>query len=588
MKTIYQFSLRFPLSVGWRNLVFGVVHLFGATVFAQNPNSIVFSKHNLSVSGPGTVRATTESDICIFCHTPHQASGEGPLWNHQLSGATYTPYTSATLKAAVGQPDGASRLCLGCHDGTVALGMMNSRPGGIAMNSAAMPVGLSNLGTDLSADHPVSFTYDNALVAANGNLRPPNTLVGDVRLDRAGKVQCTSCHDPHNNQFGNFLVTDNTGAALCTSCHTINSWTSSGHALSAAPVPVALARELATARGSAAKNAAPTVASVATAACSSCHVPHVAGGEQQLLRVANPEKNCLTCHSAEGPGKNVAAALAQISGHGLSTVAGAHAAKEDLINPPTRHVTCVDCHNPHAANQTPAGAGKISGALNAVAGVSSGGARLTSISQEQELCYRCHGDSAQRGPASVPRQFPETNTRREFSPGNISAHPVERANSAARSASLLPPLTASSTIRCTDCHNSNQGPGNGGSGAAGPHGSAFTPLLERPLLLTDGTPYSAANFALCYKCHSETVINSESTASWRYHRQHLVEFRAACTTCHDSHAANQPQLINFNPTYAQPYRGVLRFTATGVKHGTCTLTCHDGQGRNHVHNAENY
>ena len=41
---------------------------------ADNPNSIIYSKHNLSVSGSGTVHAVTELDVCIFCHTPHAAS----------------------------------------------------------------------------------------------------------------------------------------------------------------------------------------------------------------------------------------------------------------------------------------------------------------------------------------------------------------------------------------------------------------------------------------------------------------------------------------------------------------------------------
>src|SRR5208283_2245823 len=65
----------------------------------DNPNSITYSKHNLAVSGPGTIRSATESEICIFCHTPHGASSDGPLWNHQMSVANYTPYSSTTLKA---------------------------------------------------------------------------------------------------------------------------------------------------------------------------------------------------------------------------------------------------------------------------------------------------------------------------------------------------------------------------------------------------------------------------------------------------------------------------------------------------------
>src|ERR1041385_334859 len=98
------------------------------SVVSLRADTVLNSKHNLSVTGPGTVKATTETEVCIFCHTPHRATGEQPLWNHAGSAATYTPYSSSTLKAAVGQPTGASKLCLSCHDGTVALGLVNSRP----------------------------------------------------------------------------------------------------------------------------------------------------------------------------------------------------------------------------------------------------------------------------------------------------------------------------------------------------------------------------------------------------------------------------------------------------------------------------
>src|ERR1035438_10544635 len=114
-------TLKCPVAAG------AIFSLAALTALGQNPQSIVFTKHNLSISGPGSLRSSTESDICIFCHAPHNTTGEGPLWNHELSHATYTPYTSSTLKAAVDQPTGASKLCLSCHDGTVALGMVANR-----------------------------------------------------------------------------------------------------------------------------------------------------------------------------------------------------------------------------------------------------------------------------------------------------------------------------------------------------------------------------------------------------------------------------------------------------------------------------
>jgi hypothetical protein len=137
---------------------------------AVNSYSIVNSKHNLSISGPGSVRAASEGDICIFCHAPHTKSGQTPLWNHAASHAAYTPYTSSTLKATVGQPTGSSKLCLSCHDGTIALGMVLNRSTPIQMRNSTGPIpsGRSRIGTDLSGHHPISFTYDNSLVTANG------------------------------------------------------------------------------------------------------------------------------------------------------------------------------------------------------------------------------------------------------------------------------------------------------------------------------------------------------------------------------------------------------------------------------------
>ena len=125
------------------------------------------TRHNLSVSGPGAVKADTESRICIFCHTPHTASTAGPLWNRRDPGGPFTPYSSSTAIAAPGQPTGASLLCLSCHDGTIALGEVSSEavPIPMAGGVTTIPSGPGRLGTDLSDDHPVSFVYDDALAS---------------------------------------------------------------------------------------------------------------------------------------------------------------------------------------------------------------------------------------------------------------------------------------------------------------------------------------------------------------------------------------------------------------------------------------
>ncbi len=203
------------------------------TVYA----SVAATKHNLSISGTGTVKSTDETEICIFCHTPHQAikNDNIPLWNHALSStASYGVYTSPTFDgyttaSELGGTNAAtaavSNLCLSCHDGTIAINALNNPSnatgGNPTMTGTAaggeIPAGPSNIGADLTDDHPVNFRYDAALYAVDGSLHDPAGLTG-VRLFN-GYVQCASCHDPHESTNPTFLRVDNTGSALCLKCH---------------------------------------------------------------------------------------------------------------------------------------------------------------------------------------------------------------------------------------------------------------------------------------------------------------------------------------------------------------------------------
>ena len=579
-------------SLGVLCFLFVLAVLFSATLHAD---TIVNSVHNLSVTGPGTVKATAESDVCIFCHTAHHSNGATPLWNHNLSGTTnYIVYSSTTLDAlglTVPQPNGSSRLCLSCHDGTIALGSVNSRTSPISMQNGVttIPGGANNLGTDLSGDHPISFVYDAALAAKDPQIKDPATLTGKVKLDHDGRLQCTACHDPHDNQFGKFLVMDNTGSALCLTCHNLADWPGSAHSLS--PQTVAPASPAALKQALPAKTKMTTVAAQG---CANCHTPHFAGARERLMKFAAPEQNCLPCHNGSLPTvKNVAADFQKVSVHPVTQNSEAHTPNEDIINPSTRHVTCSDCHNPHAGKSVAKGPVKIAHTSLEVPGVNASGAVMKVANQEYELCLRCHGDSVARGQARVNRQVAETNKRVQFRVTNQSFHPVESMGKNRNVPSLIAPWTTSSTMACTDCHNSDQSASAGGSGASGPHGSIYPPLLERQLLLTDFTPENPASYALCYKCHSRDSILSDqsfravdSQGQSRGHRFHIVDAKTACTTCHDSHGvAEAKNLINFNSDYvtsSASHPGAPMYTSTGNFGGTCTLKCH---GHDHVDSA---
>ncbi|MHB0968454.1 MAG: cytochrome c3 family protein [Thermoanaerobaculia bacterium] len=200
------------------------------------PNSgrVANTLHNLSVSGPGDVKSLTETEICKFCHIPHNPVVREQLWSQPLSAAQYdTPMitSSAGRTSPAPQPDGASRLCLSCHDGTVAIG--NMRPRGGSNGGSALrlnPGSRGYLGTDLSGSHPVSFIVTDAppdpAQTSDIGVKALTAIQSDidVRLDAAGKMQCTSCHDPHddrNFQPGvtpHFLVKPTT-TEVCLTCH---------------------------------------------------------------------------------------------------------------------------------------------------------------------------------------------------------------------------------------------------------------------------------------------------------------------------------------------------------------------------------
>src|SRR3989338_6407471 len=142
-------------------LAFGALALLAAA--SVWGGSIVDTRHNLSISGPGPVKSDTEGELCIFCHTPHHARTDvSLLWNRANSTAVYATYDSSTMRATVGQPTGASALCLSCHDGTIALGAVLSRTEEISFPpemTFLTPDRPSYIGTDLTDDHPVSFRY---------------------------------------------------------------------------------------------------------------------------------------------------------------------------------------------------------------------------------------------------------------------------------------------------------------------------------------------------------------------------------------------------------------------------------------------
>lgn len=561
----------------------------GATCYAQagrntlsGRQSVVGSPHDLSVTGPGDIHALEEEQVCIFCHAPHRATGQRPLWNRHMPPTHYRIYESSTTEARIDQPSGPSKMCLSCHDGSLAIGLVASRPPNepIVMSRRTMPPGASDLAHDLSDDHPIGFRYDRALASRDRQLKNPDVVTPELPMGPHNEVHCTTCHDPHNNHLGNFLRVTDLRSAICLSCHDMRGWRLSSHSVSPAHV---------TGRAVDPRERLP-YSSVADNACTSCHKIHSAEGHDRLLRFRREEDNCLNCHNGSVARSNIGSEVRKISGHHVERYFNRHDPKED---PRTqrRHVECTDCHNPHAA--APAvlrgidqpSLGQISNTLLHVSGVNRLGQPIDEAMFEYEVCFKCHADgvSATTG-QTVFRDVTQTNTRLEFQTTNPSFHPVIGPRNNRDVVSLKPPWRIGSIVRCTDCHNSDSPSSRILGGRSGPHGSIHEPLLIENYETRDFTTESAQAYALCYRCHDrQSILNDES---FPHHRNHIVRGRTPCSACHDAHgisrsqgtARNHSNLINFDRSIVRPATGGLgeriEFVDLGQYRGNCTLTCH--------------
>ncbi len=344
-------------------------------VQAQRISDVRGTRHNLSSGGPGGTQSTAAgtSEVCVFCHTPHggtQADQGGtpmrpPLWNRRVpAGSTYTPYTSSSLDAQNivdglnAQPGGSSKLCLSCHDGTLALGNVNVLNGSANVSipmqgtgaGGVMPPGEGQasgftrfLGTDLRNDHPISVTYDATLAVRDGELRVPDSSQrwppgsGSVLAVRSpgykpllpleptglgglGQAQCATCHDPHTRELdptkGNqkFLRAQRfqetapannhnvAGDILCLSCHDKHNgfglYARSAHAKP--DVADETYRD-----ASAALRDFPAGLPVWKASCLNCHDTHTVQGARRLTREGTdaplPFSNPLAARQGGGP-----------------------------------------------------------------------------------------------------------------------------------------------------------------------------------------------------------------------------------------------------------------------------------------------
>lgn len=238
----------------------------GALIPATTQAGVLNSPHDFSTASWNTAAANPSdpNSVCGPCHQAHHAdSSIVPLWVHDTVQGVWKMYNTANVPTSQMQatvdakPAGPSLACLSCHDGTVAVNQIGGKVlGGVPVkitNSARITTDAAGNWTpgDLTHSHPISFVYDASLAGKDLGLFNPDTKdvlvpdnspfnVGNGATDKrvvnfllsgTHRLECTSCHDVHNQKGSPFNIQQNPkllviagsqggkGSLLCRSCH---------------------------------------------------------------------------------------------------------------------------------------------------------------------------------------------------------------------------------------------------------------------------------------------------------------------------------------------------------------------------------
>ena len=191
-----------------------------ATAFAGVGN-ITYTVHNMSSTNPGNITrnmaSSYETEICVFCHTPHNARVSVPLWNKVLpdTGAAWNMYTSSqtlsTAAKSVTAPGPESLLCLSCHDGRTAINVVsNSRnPYALQVNGKyVIPMGTPTDWNDFNTGLPPANSSEGLPAQIGYSMGSFDALTGGSMASNLGKSKMGLLGSTSDYYYGRNLTND--------------------------------------------------------------------------------------------------------------------------------------------------------------------------------------------------------------------------------------------------------------------------------------------------------------------------------------------------------------------------------------------
>jgi len=198
------------------------------SISAFSVSNIKDTKHNLAYSKGGSIGSIENDELCVYCHTPNGAISNfstQPLWNKAINSKAFSIYSATNIELSDDStPANSSMACLSCHDGINAINVLANIPGlnPAEIDSSALNAGAARLKIGEDKNHPVSVVYTSGVAGLKAISSALVGWAGVTNIDdllRNNKVECGSCHDPHEATNGTFLRVSNAKGDLCTGCH---------------------------------------------------------------------------------------------------------------------------------------------------------------------------------------------------------------------------------------------------------------------------------------------------------------------------------------------------------------------------------